>query len=143
MAKTKSEVGFPGELSRLSLYKPNQGRMTRQLTALGLAAVAFLGAYTMSQGWLSVYNPPVRVGVPVLISLIAVWIIFRAVNYAPSADFLISVEAEMDKVSWATKTELYRATVVVIGTMFFLGAVLYAYDLLWNRILTALRVLQI
>lgn len=117
--------------------------MTRQVTGLGLAVIVFLGAYTMSQGWLSAYDTAIRVGIPTAISVIAVWVIFRGVNYPPIADFLVSVESEMDKVAWASKTELYRATIVVIGTMFFLGAVLYAYDLLWYQLLAALRVLRL
>ena len=30
------------------------------------------------------------------------------------ADFLIAVEAEMNKVSWPTRTELFRGSMVVI-----------------------------
>ena len=44
------------------------------------------------------------------------------------ADFLISVEAEMNKVSWPTRTELIRASIVVILMIFLLAAILFAYD---------------
>ena len=45
------------------------------------------------------------------------------------ADFLISVEGEMNKVSWPSRSELFRASLVVILVIFSLAAILYAYDL--------------
>jgi len=68
---------------------------------------------------------------------------FRVVNYLPFAEFLISVEAEMERVSWAGKDELYRATMVVIGMMMLLGAVLYAYDMILYQILHSVGVLKV
>ncbi len=44
------------------------------------------------------------------------------------ADFLISVEGEMNKVSWPSRGELFRASLVVILVIFFLAALLFAYD---------------
>jgi preprotein translocase subunit SecE len=58
----------------------------------------------------------------------------RIVNLPSFADFLISVEAEMNKVSWPSRGELYRASLVVIVVIFLLTAILLAYD-------AALRVL--
>ena len=143
MAKAKSESTVVGELLTLNLYKPNQGRMVRQATAIGLALIVFFGAYTWSQGWLSGEAPALRIGMPVAVSLLGAWLIFRSINHPRFAEFLISVEGEMDKVSWASKQELYRATIVVIGLMLFLGVILYIYDLLWYQILHALRILGI
>ena len=71
------------------------------------------------------------------------WAIFRAVNYPRFADFLISVEAEMDKVSWSSRQELYRATVVVVVTMFCLGAVLFLFDVFWQNFFEIIKFLQI
>jgi len=67
-----------------------------------------------------------------------VWI--RLVNWPKFADFLISVEAEMTKVSWPTKTELYRASLVVIFTMALMAVVLFVFDLVWQAIFDWLRV---
>jgi preprotein translocase subunit SecE len=139
----KSEVGsFWSELFVLGLYKRNQGRLSRQLTAAGLGVIALVGAYVLSQGPLSAYSAPIKAGVPTGITLVAAWLIFRLVNYPPFAEFLISVEGEMNKVSWASKQELYRATLVVLGTMLFLAVVLYAYDMIWVQLLTAIGVIQ-
>src|SRR5690349_4406706 len=121
MAKEKTSTDTVGELLSPRVYKPNQGRIVRQLTALALGLIVLFGAYTWSQGLLSSSETPIRIGLPVGISAICAWLIFRLINYPRFAEFLISVEAEMDKVTWASKHELYRATIVVIFTMFFLG----------------------
>ena len=133
---------FWSELVAFGLYKRNQGRLTRQLTAAGLGALVVVGAYVLSQGPLSGYTAAVRSGVPAVIVAIAAWMIFRLVNWPLFAEFLISVEAEMNKVSWASPRELYRATIVVLSTMLFLGVVLFAYDNMWLWILTKIGVLQ-
>ena len=99
-------------------------------------------AWTLSQGPLSNYTEAVRTGIPVVISLMALWFAFRIVNWPRFADFLISVEAEMDKVTWASREELQRATIVVIATMVFIGLILFVYDLFWVWLFTLLRILQ-
>ena len=149
MAKQTATVTYWGELGRAELYKKNQGRLTRRLTAVGLALVLAFGAWTLGQGPLVGYDrrlgldlPLIRVGVPLIIVLVGLWAIFRLINWPRFADFLISVEAEMDKVSWASRQELFRATAVVIATMFFLGFILFAYDLIWVWLFTRLGILQ-
>ena len=47
-------------------------------------------------------------------------------------DFLIAVEADMNKVSWPSKGELIRSSVVVIFVIFMLAVVLFGYDVLWQ-----------
>jgi preprotein translocase subunit SecE len=144
MAKKEQAVGFWANLSEPALYKRNQGRLTRQLTAVGAALIVFLGVWTLSNGPLGGSgNVWIRVGIPVAIGAAGAWAIYRGVNYPRFADFLISVEAEMDKVTWATKEDLHRSTVVVIATMFFLGAVLFIYDLVWSWFFQWIGFLQI
>ena len=52
------------------------------------------------------------------------------------ADFLIAVEAEMNKVSWPTRNELFRASMVVLIVIFSLGFMLAVYDIVWKLILS-------
>jgi preprotein translocase subunit SecE len=140
----KPENGsFWSEVLKAGLYKRNQGRLARQLTAAGLGALVVFGVYVLSQGPLAGFGAEVKTGVPALILLLAGWLIYRLVNWPLFAEFLISVEAEMNKVSWAGKQELYRATIVVLSTMFFLGVVLFIYDRAWLWILSSIGVLQI
>ena len=61
-------------------------------------------------------------------------------QHAGFADFLIAVEAEMNKVSWPTRAELFRSSMVVIFCILFLAAVLYGYDLFWSTLLHVLRI---
>jgi len=115
------------------LHKRNQGRRTRQVTAVVVALIVFFGTWTLSQGPLSDFDSPfVQFGIPLLLATLGIWFSFRLVNVPRFADFLISVDAELDKVSWASRQELYRATVVVVGTMFFLGFVLFTFDMFWR-----------
>lgn len=70
--------------------------------------------------------------VAVALGGLGVWFGYRLVNWPKFADFLISVEAELNKVSWPTHKELIRASLVVIFTILFLSAILFAYDALWE-----------
>jgi preprotein translocase subunit SecE len=142
MAKSEAAT-FWDSLLTLGLYKRNQGRLARQLTAAGLGAIVLIGVYILSQGPLGTYGRGVKVGIPVALAALAGWLIFRLINYPVFAEFLISVEGEMNKVSWASKQELYRATVVVLSTMLFLAVVLYAYDQIWMVVLSSIGVLQL
>ncbi len=57
---------------------------------------------------------------------------FRLVNMPRFADFLIAVEAEMNKVSWPSRGELIRSSIVVLITIVLLTVVLFAYDMFWG-----------
>lgn len=130
------------EMVAVGLYKRNQGRLVRQLTVAGLILIVLFGCWTLSQSLLVDYETPVRVGIPTLAAILGAWISFRLVNYPRFADFLIDVEGEMNKVSWASQQELYRATIVVLVTMFFLAVVLFVYDVFWQWLLKLIGVLR-
>ena len=49
-------------------------------------------------------------------------------------------EAEMYKVSWPSRTELYRASLVVLATIFLLTIALFMFDLVWNRLFTLIGI---
>ena len=134
MSVVKKNQSLIHELFKTGLYKKNQGRLTRQLTALGLMLVIGYGLWTLAKGPLANLenaNQYVTVGVPLILFAISAWIIYRAVNFPKFADFLISVEAEMDKVAWSSWGELYRATIVVLVTMFTMAILLFLYDQIW------------
>lgn len=84
-------------------------------------------------GWLSYL-------VAVALGAVGIWFGYRLVNWPKFADFLISVEAELNKVSWPTQRELVRASIVVIFTILFLSAILFVYDLVWQLVFTALGI---
>lgn len=123
-----SSMHFLQSLLRTDIYKRSQGRMTRQVTCIVIWTIFILGAwrlYSIMPG----AQPALKYAVPAVLVLAGLWIGYRAVNDPTFADFLIAVEAEMNKVSWPTQTELVRASIVVIILIFGLAGVLYMYDL--------------
>ena len=131
MARASDNASFMSGMWSGGLYKRNQGRLTRQITAICIMAVVLWGAWSLSTTLLADYERPVRQGIPLAIAAAGLWFAFRVVNFPKFADFLISVEVEMDKVSWPDKTYLIRATMVVLGVMILMAAFLAAFDVFW------------
>jgi preprotein translocase subunit SecE len=126
------------ELLKTEIYKRSQGRLVRQFTCLAIWTAFALGSYRMYElrNYLFPNLPPwLGYVIPGVVLLVGIWIGYRIVNFPSFADFLIAVEAEMNKVSWPSRTELIRASMVVIVLMFGLTAVLYTYDLVLNWLL--------
>ncbi len=86
------------------------------------------------------YGQSVQYGVPAGLLLVGWWCSFRLVNMPSFADFLIAVEAEMNKVSWPSRQELFRGSLVVLLTMFFLAAMLFLFDAVWKILFTYLGI---
>jgi len=135
MAKAKAESTLIGELVQARLYKPSQGRVVRQVTGLLIAAIFVAAAWRLSATVLTdVKNDLAKSGIPALVAVLGVWFSYRLVNWPTFANFLISVEAEMDKVSWANMEYLKRATAVVLVFMLFMGAYLFVCDVFWQKV---------
>lgn len=81
-------------------------------------------------------------GLPIALLVIGCWGSYRLVNYPRFADFLIAVEAEMNKVSWPSKGELVRSSMVVIFVIFALAFLLAGFDTVWMTIFTWMKVLR-
>ncbi len=122
------------ELFASGLYKRNQGRMVRQITCVTIWLVAVVAAWRCHTLFLSPWMEGSAASYLAAAALggLGVWFGYRLVNWPKFADFLISVEAELNKVSWPTQKELVRASIVVIFTILFLSAILFAYDALWK-----------
>jgi preprotein translocase subunit SecE len=86
---------------------------------------------------------PMQFSLATIFALVGAWLSFRLVNIPNFADFLIAVEAEMNKVSWPTRGELVRSSLVVMFCIFFLVVVLFGYDLFWRTLLHVLRVIDV
>ena len=59
--------------------------------------------------------------IPGVFLVVFIWVAYRLVNVPGFADFLIAVEAEVNKVSWPTRSELFRASMMVLFLIFSLG----------------------
>ena len=140
MAKEK-EAGATSVLQGLfqfGLYKRSQGKIARQITFGVIVAVVLVGAWRIKLS--ATQEPLYMYGFPGLVVAAGLFLAFRVVNLPRFADFLIGVEAEMNKVSWPGRQELFRASAVVLFTIFFLAGVLYAFDIAWAWIFAKLGV---
>jgi preprotein translocase subunit SecE len=145
---TDSSRSFISELFAGVIYKQKQGRIVRQVTCLAIWLTVWLGGWQLYEvigsgiygvnKWSSFRI--IQFLVPGLMIAAGMWFAFRLVNWPRFAKFLIEVEAEMSKVSWPHKTELYRASMVCIFTMAFLAIILFAYDLVWQAIFDSIGV---
>lgn len=154
-------------LFSLGFYKRSQGRIARQATFIVLAVVVLLAGWSLLEymkgkilpfSYLLVSEPAEgavadttlydsvnnfgRYMIPLAVVLAGFWLAFRAMNIPQFADFLISVEAEMNKVSWPSRTEMYRSAIVVMITIFGLAFLLFGYDVVWQFLLKGLGVLK-
>ena len=131
-------TAFMAELFRLNLYKRSQGRVARQVTFAVLAVIVALGAWRLNL-WLegratAETARQIEYIVPLGILAVGWWAAFRLVQLPKFADFLISVEGEMNKVTWPKQGELFRASIVVMVVIFLLAALLFFYDLIWKSV---------
>jgi preprotein translocase subunit SecE len=130
---------FLRELLNHGVYKRTQGRIARQVTFAALAVLLALGAWRLSDT-LTTVSSTLKLMLPLTLALIGWWVAFRVVNMPRFADFLIAVEAEMNKVSWPSRGELIRSSIVVLITIFALTIVLFGYDFAWGFLLRFLGI---
>ena len=141
MAKAQRETALKSLFSA-DLYQWKQGKVLRRSTGAAIVLAFVLASQALYHSALYGSGSTGTWVVGVL-NVAGVWLAFRAINYPVFADFLIDVESEMAKVTWPTWNELWRATVVVLGTMFVFGALLFGYDVVWKVLLEFVGVLRL
>ena len=145
MAKDKamgSSAFAPAQLFQMGQYKASQGRTVRLVTAIALGVVVGLSAWSLYAGLDASDYRSLALGVPIVLLFGGLWLSYRAVHVPKFADFLISVEAEMGKVSWPTQTELIRSSLVVIFFILSLAVTLFMFDLFWRTVFKFLGVVS-
>src|SRR5262249_31782813 len=140
-----------------NIYKGSQGRVVRRGTMAGILILVGCGIFTLlthhtleggepnwtvkvpfletHDGQIEYYLtilPRVQYTVPLLLTVAGLWLAFRVVNFPTFADFLIATEAELNKVSWATKKRLWQDTIVVLVTLVLMTFFLMVVDLFWG-----------
>jgi len=152
--KAGALVPFFTNFLKIDVFKPTQGKNARLWTAIGLGVLVGAGLYQLYQTQLRDQLdslPPFRgipvglilsYGIPAGLGVLFAWMIWRLVQFPPFADFLVATEAEMNKVSWTSREDLYRATVVVLALVIFLALYLFGVDFLWSTLLKAIGVLK-
>jgi preprotein translocase subunit SecE len=131
--------GFLQELVNVGLYKKSQGRITRQVTFFAMLICIAAGCYRLYTQMFFWWDVTTWYGVnywlPGVLLLAGGWISYRIVNVPSVADFLIAVEAEMNKVSWPTRTELFRASSVVLFCIIALAVLIYIFDFVFSSLI--------
>ena len=130
------------ELFQVGVYKRSQGKIARQVTFAAMAVIFAMAAYRFYTTFGSQMPVGGAYGVAAGVFVIGMWISFRVVNMPRFADFLIAVEAEMNKVSWPSRGELIRSAGVVIFVIFFLSITLFGFDVFWGFLFEKIGILR-
>ena len=133
--KGSASVSLLGSMFQSGLYKPQQGRIVRQVTFVTIAVVVVMIAWEIGQvTFVEDMFSGASFAAFGLFACIGLWFAYRLVNYPTFTDFLIAVEAEMKKVSWPAWPQLWAASQVVIFVIFSMALSLWTFDLFWTWI---------
>jgi preprotein translocase SecE subunit len=135
-------------------YKPNQGKLVRRFTMIGLLGLAGCGVWTllnhhtldtMGKDWV-IHLPfvntsltllrDIKFTVPILLAAVTFWLSYRVVHMPTFAEFLIATEGELNKVAWPTRKSLIQDTIVVLATVVLFTVFLFVVDIAWGKILS-------
>jgi len=128
-------------LTSIGSYKPGQGNWAR----LGTLAVLLVGVLGASYSWSRTTGNSttfVKYGVPGVAGALMAWAAYRLIHWPRYADFLITTESEMNKVSWPSRQEVKTSTVVVLILSIFLAIFLSTVDWVWQLILYNIHILE-
>jgi len=128
-------------LTTATPYKSGQGSWARLGTfaVLVLAILAAIYSYTRT---FAGANPAIKYGLPTALGAVAGWAAYRLVHWPRYADFLITTESEINKVSWPSRQEVRMSTIVVLVLAIFLAIFLSAVDWIWQWILYHIHILE-
>lgn len=119
------------------IYKRGQGKHTRLCTAFGIALVVGLGCLALFRTLQATdLNMWIQTMVPAGLFVASGFLIFWAINKPGVADFMISSEGEVKKVSWSSRKEIVASTFIVICVVVLLAAFLGITDLIFRMFFT-------
>jgi preprotein translocase subunit SecE len=132
----------------MQIYKRNQGKYTRVISAVAGVILSGWGCYALVRKLGGSIDKPLlgvdaiywQFGIPVLLLVGLLLLIFWLVNRPRNADFLIATEGEMKKVSWSSRKEVIGSTKVVIVTTFIMAALLFLVDFLFANLFRLINV---
>jgi len=126
------------------IHKPGQGYWTRMMSAIGFGTIVLAGVAWL-WGRFTVWFPQDTIywqsGMAVAIILGFGSVLWYLLNKPNIVEFMIATEAEMKKVNWPSKREIYGSTVVVIGGTLFIAAVLTVIDIVFGYGFTQIGIL--
>jgi preprotein translocase subunit SecE len=115
----------------LDIYKRGQAKNTRLWTAIAAFVVVAYGCYVLHSKLQTLGNIWVETLVPFGLCVVLGSVIAWVMNKPSVADFLISSEGEIKKVSWSTRKEIIASTTVVMITMIVIALMLAVVDYLF------------
>lgn len=122
----------------LNIYKRGQAKNTRLWTAIAAFVVCAYGCYVLHLKLQAMGNIWVETLVPFGLCVVLSGLIAWVMNKPSIADFLISSEGEIKKVSWSSRKEIVASTTVVVVTMVLIALLLtvvdYAFVFLFMKI---------
>lgn len=138
----------------IEFYKPESAKTSRGVTAFILGALLLYGSLSLYDyladgwwmdpfggegGWGEVLGEEFPLSPRALLTMVLMaasgFGIFKLCNYAKYVDFLVETEAELKKVTWPSKPEVYSSSVIVIVTTIILGIYVFVVDqsLVWIK----------
>jgi preprotein translocase subunit SecE len=126
----------------LDKYKWGQGKDTRLYSAIAMAIIAFIGCwrlYDKLQASLDITRTVelwISVTVPIGLFAAAAAVLYWLVNRPTVADFMISAEGELKKVSFSSRQEIMVSTFVVIIVVVLMAGMLGAADFFFDLFFT-------
>lgn len=118
----------------LKIYKRGQGYYTRLFTGLATFAIVVIGCKVLYDK-LAGNSIAVQALVPAFVCGAFGFLIFWLMNKPNIADFMISGEGEIKKVSWSSRKEITASTMVVIVVVVFMACMLFFADMLFVWVL--------
>ncbi len=124
-------------------YKKKQGRPSRQIalcvvtSCLAWLTIQIASIFVARQAgifWLSLC---------ITASVVSVLVSMLILEKPKFSDFLISVQSEIDKVTWPSTAEVKRATLVVLVLIISMACVMFLFDLVWQWVFQVIGFLQI
>jgi len=112
------------------IYKRGQGKYTRLCSAFAAAIIAGLGCWQLFKKLQATdLGLLVETIVPFVLFVVFALLIYWLINKPSVADFMISAEGEMKKVSWSSKQEIAVSTFIVIVVVVFMAILLGTTDI--------------
>lgn len=119
-------------------YKWGQGKDTRLYSAMSVAVLAAIGCWILYRKIEASVDVTAALGlwitviVPLALFAAVVAFLYWLVNRPTVADFMISAEGELKKVSFSSKKEIAVSTFVVIVVVFAMALMLGLADFCFN-----------
>ena len=116
------------------IYKRGQGYYTRLYSALIVFIIVAVGSYVLYGKLQTIDNIWITTLVPTGVCLVIGLFLYWLVNKPNVADFMISAEGEIKKVSWSSRREIIASTLVVISVVVMMATMLWTTDMLFSSL---------